>query len=72
MIVKEVMNTAVATCPARPRRSRSPESSTVETGDVLIAGGGPAGSACAWRLRAVGLDVARWLLHAQEPALALA
>lgn len=25
--------------------------------DVLIAGGGPAGSACAWKLRQVGLDV---------------
>jgi len=25
--------------------------------EVLIAGGGPAGSACAWRLRQAGLDV---------------
>lgn len=25
--------------------------------DVLIAGGGPAGSACAWKLRQAGLDV---------------
>jgi flavin-dependent dehydrogenase len=30
----------------------------VDTCDVLIAGGGPAGSACAWRLRQAGLDVA--------------
>jgi geranylgeranyl reductase family protein len=29
----------------------------VETRDVIIAGGGPAGSACAWRLRRAGLDV---------------
>src|SRR5947209_4454313 len=26
--------------------------------DVLIVGGGPAGSSCAWRLRDCGLDVA--------------
>jgi flavin-dependent dehydrogenase len=26
--------------------------------DVLIAGGGPAGSSCAWMLRSSGLDVA--------------
>ena len=26
--------------------------------DVLIVGGGPAGSSCAWRLRGSGLDVA--------------
>jgi menaquinone-9 beta-reductase len=29
----------------------------VDTCDVVIAGGGPAGSACAWRLREAGLDV---------------
>jgi flavin-dependent dehydrogenase len=29
----------------------------VDRCDVLIAGGGPAGSACAWRLREAGLDV---------------
>jgi geranylgeranyl reductase family protein len=29
----------------------------VDTCDVLIVGGGPAGSACAWRLRQSGLDV---------------
>lgn len=29
----------------------------METCDVLIAGGGPAGSACAWTLRHAGLDV---------------
>lgn len=29
----------------------------METCDVLIAGGGPAGAACAWRLRRAGLDV---------------
>ena len=29
----------------------------METCDVLIAGGGPAGSACAWQLRQAGLDV---------------
>lgn len=29
----------------------------MDTCDVLIAGGGPAGSACAWKLRAAGLDV---------------
>jgi menaquinone-9 beta-reductase len=29
----------------------------VDTCDVLIAGGGPAGSACAWKLRETGLDV---------------
>jgi flavin-dependent dehydrogenase len=29
----------------------------VETCDVLIAGGGPAGSACAWQLRKAGFDV---------------
>ena len=27
------------------------------TCDVLVAGGGPAGSACAWKLRRAGLDV---------------
>ena len=30
----------------------------METRDVLIVGGGPAGSACAWGLRNSGLDVA--------------
>jgi flavin-dependent dehydrogenase len=29
----------------------------VDTCDVLIAGGGPAGSSCAWKLRRTGLDV---------------
>jgi geranylgeranyl reductase family protein len=29
----------------------------METGDVLIVGGGPAGSTLAWKLRAAGLDV---------------
>jgi flavin-dependent dehydrogenase len=29
----------------------------METCDVLIAGGGPAGSTCAWRLQQAGLDV---------------
>ena len=29
----------------------------MDTCDALIAGGGPAGSACAWRLRQAGLDV---------------
>jgi flavin-dependent dehydrogenase len=29
----------------------------MNTCDVLIAGGGPAGSACAWRLRQAGIDV---------------
>ena len=29
----------------------------MDTCDVLIAGGGPAGSACAWKLREAGLDV---------------
>jgi flavin-dependent dehydrogenase len=29
----------------------------VDTCDVLIAGGGPAGSACAWQLRKAGFDV---------------
>ncbi len=29
----------------------------METCDVLIAGGGPAGSTCAWALRQAGLDV---------------
>ena len=29
----------------------------MDTCDVLIVGGGPAGSACAWKLRAAGLDV---------------
>jgi geranylgeranyl reductase family protein len=29
----------------------------METCDVLIAGGGPAGSACAWKLRRAGLNV---------------
>ena len=33
------------------------ERSLVDTCDVLIVGGGPAGSACAWRLRQFGLDV---------------
>ncbi len=28
--------------------------------DVLIIGGGPAGSSCAWKLRRAGLDVAVW------------
>jgi menaquinone-9 beta-reductase len=30
----------------------------VESCDVLIVGGGPAGSSCAWKLRGSGLDVA--------------
>jgi flavin-dependent dehydrogenase len=30
----------------------------VERCDVLVVGGGPAGSSCAWRLRRAGLDVA--------------
>jgi flavin-dependent dehydrogenase len=30
----------------------------VKTYDVVIVGGGPAGSACAWRLRQLGFDVA--------------
>jgi flavin-dependent dehydrogenase len=29
----------------------------METCDVLITGGGPAGSTCAWALRQAGLDV---------------
>jgi geranylgeranyl reductase family protein len=29
----------------------------MDTCDVLVVGGGPAGSSCAWRLRAAGLDV---------------
>src|SRR3989442_7761579 len=29
----------------------------MDTCDVLIVGGGPAGSACAWKLRQAGLDV---------------
>src|SRR5437773_3399586 len=29
----------------------------MDTCDVLIVGGGPAGSACAWKLRRAGLDV---------------
>ncbi|HEV3063501.1 MAG TPA: NAD(P)/FAD-dependent oxidoreductase [Vicinamibacterales bacterium] len=29
----------------------------MDTCDVLVVGGGPAGSACAWRLRQAGLDV---------------
>src|SRR5580765_6588487 len=29
----------------------------MDTCDVLIVGGGPAGSSCAWRLRKSGLDV---------------
>lgn len=29
----------------------------MQTSDVLIVGGGPAGSSCAWRLRRAGLDV---------------
>src|SRR5260370_11587902 len=29
----------------------------MDTCDVLIVGGGPAGSSCAWRLRNSGLDV---------------
>ncbi len=32
--------------------------------DVLIIGGGPAGSSCAWRLRRAGLDVVVWDRHA--------
>lgn len=32
-------------------------SSAPESCDVLIVGGGPGGSSCAWRLRAAGLDV---------------
>jgi flavin-dependent dehydrogenase len=30
---------------------------TLESCDVVIAGGGPAGAACAWKLRRAGLDV---------------
>jgi flavin-dependent dehydrogenase len=33
------------------------ERTAVETSDVVIVGGGPAGSACAWRLRQAGFDV---------------
>src|SRR5258708_3815172 len=29
----------------------------MDTCDVLVVGGGPAGSTCAWKLRAAGLDV---------------
>jgi flavin-dependent dehydrogenase len=29
----------------------------MDTCDVLIVGGGPAGSSCAWKLRDSGLDV---------------
>jgi flavin-dependent dehydrogenase len=29
----------------------------METCDVIIVGGGPAGSSCAWKLRAAGWDV---------------
>jgi flavin-dependent dehydrogenase len=29
----------------------------MDTCEILIAGGGPAGSACAWKLRQAGLDV---------------
>ena len=39
---------------ARPAADGSP---TMDTCDVLIVGGGPAGSTCAWTLRQAGLDV---------------
>jgi menaquinone-9 beta-reductase len=32
----------------------------VQRRDVIIIGGGPAGSSCAWRLRRAGLDVVVW------------
>jgi geranylgeranyl reductase family protein len=32
----------------------------VRVAEVLIVGGGPAGSSCAWRLRRAGLDVVVW------------
>jgi len=35
----------------------SPEVAGVEQTDVIIVGGGPAGSTCAWKLRQAGLDV---------------
>jgi geranylgeranyl reductase family protein len=35
----------------------------VEVVDVLIVGGGPAGSSCAWRLSRAGLDVTIWDRH---------
>jgi hypothetical protein len=38
-------------------RQRLNPGELVDTCDVMIAGGGPAGSACAWKLRAAGADV---------------
>ena len=42
---------------SRGRASGVEGSTEMERCDVLIAGGGPAGSSCAWRLRRSGLDV---------------
>ena len=47
---------AATTSPGRASAAES-QGRIVVTCDVLIVGGGPAGSACAWRLRQAGLDV---------------
>src|SRR5262249_10819242 len=44
-----------ATISSRRRRSTPPRA--MDACDVLIVGGGPAGSSCAWKLREAGLDV---------------
>src|SRR5262249_37612928 len=41
----------------RRTASRGPKVAVMATCDVLIVGGGPAGSSCAWQLRAAGLQV---------------
>ena len=38
-------------------RARTIDEHLMETCDVLIVGGGPAGSSCAWKLRQAGLEV---------------
>ena len=46
-------------CRGREARSREgPREGQMDACDVLIVGGGPAGSSCAWGLRSAGLDVA--------------
>ena len=44
-------------CPSRSLNRHSPGATRWKACDVLIVGGGPAGSSCAWGLRTSGLDV---------------
>jgi flavin-dependent dehydrogenase len=44
-------------CPGPVPAAETQRATAVDTCDVVIVGGGPAGSACAWRLRQAGLEV---------------